>query len=55
MSIAIESKDMEEKIYNLFPTPLNYKNVGTDLVNQEMIDAAQKQFHKSMEYSNVGG
>ena len=53
MSIAIESKDMEEKIYNLFPTPLNYKNVGTDLVNQEMIDDAQKQFHKSMEYSNV--
>ena len=55
MSIAIESKDMEEKIYNLFPTPLHYKNVGTDLVNQKMIDDTRKVFHKSMEYSNVGG
>ena len=42
MSIAIESKDMEEKIYNLFPTPLHYKNVGTELVNQTMIDETQK-------------
>ena len=55
MSIYTESSNLEQKTHNLFPTPITYKNVGTDLVTEELVYKTQKEYHKSMEFSNVGG
>ena len=43
MSIYTESSNLEQKTYNLFPTPLTYKNVGTDLVTEELVYQTQEE------------
>ena len=55
MSIQIESESLPEGIHNLFPSPIIYKNVGTQLVTDQMITDTRKDLFKSMQLSNVGG
>ena len=55
MSIQIESENLPAGIHNLFPTPLRYENVGTQLVTDQMITDTREELFKSMEFSNVGG
>ena len=55
MSIQIESENLPAGMHNLFPTPLRYENVGTQLVTDQMITDTREELFKSMEFSNVGG
>ena len=55
MSIQIESENLPEGIHNLFPSPIIYNNVGTQLVTDQMITDTRESFFKSMQFSNVGG
>ena len=55
MSIQIESENLPAGMHNLFPTPLRYVNVGTQLVTDQMITDTREELFKSMEFSNVGG
>lgn len=55
MSIKIDSENLPTGIHHLFPTSILYENVGTQLVTDQMVADTLETFHKSMEYSNVGG